>query len=273
MRCVCFCLAVLVFPSLLRPALGSWCGPKEYPLSTSKCCKKCSPGEEMRLRCTVQDETKCEPCEPGYYSQDFNEDSSCTLCTICDPDRGLQEVKECEKTSNTVCTCLSGFSPEPGKDKQSCKPCPPGQFSKGGNDMCQLWTNCTARGRKRLRAGSREEDAVCDNPPAVSPRLTATTTVRSTLAVAAATTRRALATRAKEEPPRPQSWGFVTIVLSCAAVVLVLGSSAFCLLKSKPRKQQQQRTLEVSCRRDRKNSYRIPIQEEQVDYKSSLVRN
>ncbi|NXT69108.1 TNR4 factor, partial [Chaetops frenatus] len=120
----------------------------------------CFLGERMRSRCTASADTVCSPCQDGYFSSQHHH-GFCRSCTICNTRKGSVEVKPCEKTSDRVCVCQAGFMPAGISLGSECSRCPEGTFSRGRNENCQPWTNCSIFGKSTLRAGTGTEDALC----------------------------------------------------------------------------------------------------------------
>nr|XP_056721592.1 tumor necrosis factor receptor superfamily member 4 [Euleptes europaea] len=273
--------SMFLLPLLALRSSGLSCGPEEYPLDQVKCCRYCAPGTEMRARCTANTDTLCEPCEEGSFNRIFTL-WACQSCAICDHTDGLQQVKKCESTSDADCMCLPGYQPSSSEpSKQRCDPCPHGHFSKGWNKPCTPWTNCTATGRAVFRAGSKEDDAVCDKDPSAPPmtefpagRSSRREMARATLVTKPASTSSTLvaSTALTTEGPGGgmKSPGYLLYILVAAALLLGLG--VIILLKVFRKTKEPGRFLE-QIYKDGKNSFRIPIQEEQIDTKSSLVRN
>ncbi|NWU29893.1 TNR4 factor, partial [Dyaphorophyia castanea] len=125
-----------------------------------KCCSDCAPGQRMRSRCTATADTVCIPCQDEYFSSEHHH-GFCRSCTVCNTRKGSVEVKKCEKTSDRVCMCQAGFMPAGIPLGSECSRCPEGTFSKGRNENCQPWTNCSSFGKSTLRAGTGTEDALC----------------------------------------------------------------------------------------------------------------
>ncbi|NXQ57787.1 TNR4 factor, partial [Anthoscopus minutus] len=132
-----------------------------------KCCSDCPPGQRMRRRCTAGADTACVPCQDEHFSPRYHH-GFCRSCTVCQARRGSLEVKPCERSSDRVCACRAGFQPT-GNSRgaagiplgSECSPCPEGTFSRGRNQDCQPWTNCSFFGKSTLRAGTGTEDALC----------------------------------------------------------------------------------------------------------------
>ncbi|XP_056617595.1 tumor necrosis factor receptor superfamily member 5 isoform X2 [Triplophysa dalaica] len=75
----------------------------------NRCCKKCRPGESMKQRCSGQSETKCNPCNNGYYNDNYNNDYLvCKNCKGCYKEH-MKVERNCTLTSDAVCTCEDGF--------------------------------------------------------------------------------------------------------------------------------------------------------------------
>ncbi|XP_042334547.1 tumor necrosis factor receptor superfamily member 4-like [Sceloporus undulatus] len=164
-----------------------------------------------------------------------------------------------------------------------CDPCPDGYFSKGGADKCRHWRNCTAEGKRTLRPGKQDEDAICDDQSSV-PKGSTTISLPSSPVqetVAPPTKPRPmeanLTTHLKEPRPGTSDPRFVAAFVIGALLLVAGGASALLLFlwKSKKKHQQLERPEVPSGlpHEDERSSFRIPIQEEQTDSKSSLVQN
>ncbi|XP_048375273.1 tumor necrosis factor receptor superfamily member 4 [Sphaerodactylus townsendi] len=265
----------LLFSLVLRSS-GLSCGPQEYPLDGLKCCHLCAPGTTMQARCTRNTDTICRPCDEGSYNPTFTT-WDCKSCTICDPANGLQWVKKCERTSDTVCVCLPGHEPATsGFGEKRCNPCPKGHFSKGGEKACTPWTNCTATGRTVFRAGSREEDAICNNAPTLTTKLPIKSSSKREMGQATSVTKpNSTSSTSIPLPTEGPSGGVQNseyLLYILVATALLLASGVIILLKIFGKTKEPGRFAE-QIYKDGKNSFRIPIQEEQIDTKASLVRN
>ncbi|XP_044301383.1 tumor necrosis factor receptor superfamily member 4 isoform X3 [Varanus komodoensis] len=236
-------------------------------------------GEQLLLRCDSSTDTQCEPCDERYYNDEYTY-SDCKKCATCDKERGLHELEPCKKTSNTVCACLPGHSPAKdtlGESERRCDPCPSGYFSRGGKERCRPWTNCTAYGQKTLRAGKRDEDAICSEPPTRVPRQTAIVVPSSlrqgpgTATTTSSSTLTTSATQPGRDRPKEQRDGLLIIFLTSAGLLLVVGLVIFLLFRQKAKKKDSAVFTNVP-HEDGRNSYRFPVQEEQKDCKSSLAR-
>ncbi|KAL8198400.1 UNVERIFIED_CONTAM: hypothetical protein K2H54_009286 [Gekko kuhli] len=239
----------------------------------------------MRSRCTKHAETVCRPCEKEWYNPVFTT-WECKPCAICEPANGLREVKECGHTSDAVCVCLPGYQPAASEpDEKRCDRCPMGHFSKGGDMACTPWTNCTATGRNTFRVGTREDDAVCGNAPTV-PRMTElpakrfsrTGTVRATsvskpTSKPTSTSSTSTASSTEDLPGGVKKSAYLSYILIAAALLLVLGGIILLKVCWRTKKYKEPGRFVEQMQKDGKNSFRIPIQEEQIDAKSSLVQN
>lgn len=77
------------------------CPNNKYWISdTLRCkeCTKCNPGEEVTSRCKTNEDTKCEKCSEGTYS----ENSTCLPCSHCQ--KGEVVISECTVSKDTVCS-------------------------------------------------------------------------------------------------------------------------------------------------------------------------
>ncbi|XP_074970091.1 tumor necrosis factor receptor superfamily member 4 isoform X2 [Phalacrocorax aristotelis] len=261
--------------------LGLKCKERQYPFG-EKCCKDCAPGERMRNRCTATTDTVCLPCQNGYFSNEYHH-SFCKSCTICDTRKGSVEVKKCEKTSDRICMCVAGYMPDVRHTLGSvCSPCPEGSYSIGQNENCRPWTNCSILGKNTLRQGTKVADAVCSNHVTQS-----ATSQSATPALNLSTTdHKNNTSTAVFSPSRPSvipficpdmnspsetNWGSLSLILICLILLMVSGMSIFLLIIQAAKKETK--------RKPRRNIHqgericRIPVQEEQIDSNSSLIKN
>ncbi|XP_027764813.1 tumor necrosis factor receptor superfamily member 4 [Empidonax traillii] len=293
--------AVFLLLVVLLAAVGrSWgleCGEHQYPFR-DKCCSDCAPGERMRNRCTATADTECSPCQDEYFSSKYHH-SFCSSCTVCNTKRGSVEVKRCEKTSDRVCVCRAGFMPAGLPLGSVCSPCPEGTFSLGRNEKCQPWTNCSSLGKSTLRAGTEAQDAVCGSPGPLPERslyvtqvcherpqkeVPGTASPAWSLLTTSHMDNSSTATistppQAGEGPsicpdpsdPTDTNWGSLSLLLLCLILLVVSGISILLLIIQAARKENKGRPRGSNNQKDR--SCRIPIQEEQVDSNSSLIKN
>ncbi|XP_067329109.1 tumor necrosis factor receptor superfamily member 4 [Anolis sagrei] len=268
-------LRLLGFAWLIPIAWGLQCLEDEYPFESRKCCRKCPPGSGLEKRCTASTDTSCKPCEEGSYN-DVHTYSRCKRCTFCEKERGLQEVKPCDNKSNAHCTCLPGYEEEVGSEEKRCDPCSDGYFSKGGTDKCQPWRNCTAEGKKTLRFGRREEDAICEDHSSTPERSTTISlSFRPVPEKFRPTTRSIpviLTTHLKDHRTIGSDPAFVSFFVVGVVLLLAAGGAILWLFCRKARRRHQElEGLFGPLHESKKSSYRIPIQEEQTDRKSRLV--
>eukprot|EP00076_Gallus_gallus_P004955 NP_001341653.1 tumor necrosis factor receptor superfamily member 4 precursor [Gallus gallus] len=271
----------LLLVVILTHCLGSKCKEHEYSFGT-KCCKDCAPGERMRSRCTAKADTVCAPCQDNYFSTEYNH-NFCKSCTVCDTKKGSVEVKKCEKTSDRICKCIPGYMPDTRYTLGSvCLLCPEGFYSTGGNESCRPWTNCSAIGKKTLQAGTRSDNAVCsDNVTQPATSESATPTLHLSTNYYRNNTSTAVPSPSKPSvnpfvvspdasSPTGTNWGSLSLILICLILLVVSGISIFMLIIQAAKRENKRRP----CRNDHpKRSFRIPIQEEQVDSNSSLIKN
>ncbi|NXI82666.1 TNR4 factor, partial [Rhipidura dahli] len=121
-------------------------------------------GERMRSRCTAAADTVCSPCQEEYFSSQHHH-GFCRSCTVCNaigfcqvrPKPPKQELSfSCSLSPNPAFLSLFFFLFFP-----ECSRCPEGTFSRGRNENCQPWTNCSRFGKSTIRAGTGTEDALC----------------------------------------------------------------------------------------------------------------
>ncbi|XP_010122368.1 PREDICTED: tumor necrosis factor receptor superfamily member 4 [Chlamydotis macqueenii] len=235
----------------------------------------------MRSRCTATTDTVCAPCQDEYFSTEHNH-SFCKSCTICNSRKGSMEVKKCEKTSDRVCVCVAGYMPDVRYALGSvCLPCPEGFYSVGRNENCQPWTNCTVLGKKTLREGTKTDDAVCSNhitQPATSqsatPALNHSTTDhknnKSTTAFSPSRPSVVPFICPDTNSPTETNWGSLSLILICLILLMVSGMSIVLLIIQAAKKETKRRPCRNSHQR---GSVGLPIQEVQIDSKSSLIKN
>ncbi|XP_069730855.1 tumor necrosis factor receptor superfamily member 4 [Phaenicophaeus curvirostris] len=259
-------------------SLGLKCKEHEYRYG-EKCCKYCAPGERMRNRCTATTDTVCAPCQDEYFSSEHNH-SFCKSCTICNTWKGSREVKKCEKTSDRICSCVPGYMPDEGYTLGSvCSPCPEGFYSMGGNENCQPWTNCSILGKTTLQPGTKTSDAVCSNhiaqpatPQSPTPALNLSTADHKNNT----STPLFLPSRPSVVPslcldknsPTETNWGSLSLILICLILLMVSGMSILLLIIQAAKKGTKRKNNNQGER-----SFRIPVQEEQIDSNSSLIKN
>ncbi|XP_019367364.1 PREDICTED: tumor necrosis factor receptor superfamily member 4 [Gavialis gangeticus] len=288
------CTAGLPFLLLsLIPCPALTCTSHEYSLRGIKCCKMCGPGEEIQYRCTETTETVCKPCQDGYYKTEYSE-GDCKTCKICNIKKGTTEVKKCDQTSDRVCMCTKGFEPSrfmaDGTAPSACSACSAGSFSKGENSKCHPWTNCTASGRTILREGSDKEDVICGDQkkqattiqsPVSTSHTSVTTHKNSTLLTALMTPR---PKNTLSIPPihwgdqptvstEPTNWGPLSLILICLTLLMVSGMSILLLIIQATGKGRKKKLQPAENDQRKGRSCRIPIQEEQIDSNSSLIKN
>ncbi|XP_005427760.3 tumor necrosis factor receptor superfamily member 4 [Geospiza fortis] len=285
---LCWLLAVPIPGSL-----GLECQQHQYSFR-DKCCSDCAPGERMRSRCTASADTVCSPCQDGYFSSQHHH-GFCKSCTICNTRKGSVEVKPCEKTSDRACACQAGFQPARGVPVgRECSRCPEGTFSRGGNKNCQPWTNCSSLGKSTLRAGTGTEDAQCSSPGSASspgPHASPTefperrdpfptefpedadsfpTEFPENSSRASSPREIPVVCRDPGVPTEP-GWGSLSLLLLCLLLLMVSGISILLLIIQAA--QKKNRNGPGRSTQHKEKSCRIPIQEEQIDSNSSLIKN
>ncbi|GAB0198820.1 tumor necrosis factor receptor superfamily member 4 [Grus japonensis] len=197
--------------------------------------------------------------------------------------KGSMEVKKCEKTSDRICMCLPGYMPDARYTLGSvCSPCPEGSYSIGQNENCQPWTNCSLLGKNTLRQGTKTDDAVCSNhvtQPATSRNATPALYLSTTDNENNVSTAMLSPSRPSVIPficpdtnsPTETNWGSLSLILICLILLMVSGMSILLLIIQAAKKE----TKKKPCRNNQQEgrSFRIPIQEEQIDSNSSLIKN
>ncbi|XP_014114642.1 PREDICTED: tumor necrosis factor receptor superfamily member 4 [Pseudopodoces humilis] len=278
---LCWLLAVPIPGSLSLE-----CREHQYRFH-DKCCSDCPPGQRMRRRCTAWADTECSPCQDGYFSSQHHH-GFCRSCTVCQTWRGSEEVKPCERSSDRRCQCRAGFAPSGNAEGSECSRCPEGTFSRGGNENCQPWTNCSFFGKSTLRAGSATEDALCSSP-GLDPIPTGFLENRDPVPTAFPENRDSVPTAFPESSsntsgpreipavcqnpgsPAEPGWGSLSLFLLCLVLLTVSGISILLLLIQAARKKTRNgpgRSIQ-----HKEGSCRIPVQEEHLDPNSSLTKN
>ncbi|XP_027710998.1 tumor necrosis factor receptor superfamily member 4 isoform X1 [Vombatus ursinus] len=255
----------------LRPASLHQCGKYSYSVA-GKCCQYCKPGFEMASRCTDKEDTQCKPCAKRLFNEGFSNDF-CQPCTQCNVGSGSQVLKNCTASSDTMCQCTPGTQPvETFKWGVECSRCPPGHFSLGENTMCKLWTNCTAIGKRTLRAGSPRADADCEDartpgPPRSPPTSAWTTTTSSSSTVHLRVTTQSLGVLSTLQSLPDKPWSPFAVIFLVLLLLLVFGlvMLVFGIYLSKRDKRQ----LPAIWKPPGTHSFRMPIQEE---HQSSLAK-
>ncbi|XP_061306214.1 tumor necrosis factor receptor superfamily member 4 isoform X2 [Pezoporus flaviventris] len=239
-------------------------------------------GEEMSYRCTSTTDTVCVPCKDEYFSSKHNLEF-CHVCTVCNTRKGSVEVKKCEKTSDRICKCVAGYMPDArSKLRHECLPCPEGSYSIGGYEKCQPWTNCSLLGKRTLRPGTKTDDAVCSSqiPQATAsqsttPALNLSTThhKNNTSTAAFSPSRPSLIPSIclDTNSPMATNWGSVSLIFICLILLMVSGMSILLLIIQAAKKETKRRPHRNN--HNEENSCRLPIQEEQIDFNSSLIKN
>ncbi|XP_015192376.1 tumor necrosis factor receptor superfamily member 4 isoform X2 [Lepisosteus oculatus] len=131
----------------------------------------CQPGEKRSY-----EQDGCVPCQDDRYQPKPNHSKTCLKCSVCNKNKGSEEVSPCTRTRNAICKCLPGFASRDSNNEtctcqkgyemdakeKSCVPCKDGFYSTDG-EKCIKWTEC---GTKQVRVeGSREADVVCGDDP------------------------------------------------------------------------------------------------------------
>ncbi|XP_005143698.1 tumor necrosis factor receptor superfamily member 4 isoform X3 [Melopsittacus undulatus] len=232
----------------------------------------------MSQRCTTRADTVCVPCRDEYFSSEHNLEF-CHVCTICNTRKGSVEVKKCEKTSDRICKCLPGYMPDTSNTlRHECLPCPEGSYSIGGYEKCQPWTNCSLLGKKTLRPGTKTDDAVCSSQviqatasQSTTPVLNLSTThhKNNTSTAVFSPSRPSLIPSicSDTNSPMETNWGSVSLILICLMLLMVSGTAILLLIIQAAKKRRPYRN------NHKENSVRLPIQEEQIDFNSSLIKN
>lgn len=98
------------------------CEGRIYHHGGETCCL-CPTGYRVLSDCTVSNDTKCERCEPGSYTDHPNNDHSCQPCKVCNHNANMEEKEKCSPYSNTVCRCKKNHYCDKGEQCRACTPC------------------------------------------------------------------------------------------------------------------------------------------------------
>uniref|UniRef100_G1P6Z2 TNF receptor superfamily member 4 n=1 Tax=Myotis lucifugus TaxID=59463 RepID=G1P6Z2_MYOLU len=260
--------SALLLLGLALGAAAKLCPGNTYPRG-SKCCHECPPGEQPASRCTNTDGTRCGKCETRSLQRGHQ--LRVKPCTQCNQRSGSETKRACTTTNDTLCSCRPGTQPHGGfKRGVDCAPCPPRHFSRGNNEACKPWTNCTAEGKHTLQAASSSSDAVCEDRtlPATQPGQTRGPSARPS--TTQPSTRWTLTSQPPTSPPtEPPRGPELTAVLGLALGLGLLAPVAAALV------------LLLNCTVWRPpaapkppggHGFRKPIQEEQSDAHSTLAK-
>ncbi|XP_047453835.1 tumor necrosis factor receptor superfamily member 11B-like isoform X2 [Mugil cephalus] len=144
-------------------------------------CNKCPPGTHMVAHCTATSPTRCSPCGPDRFTEQWNYLPMCLYCSnLCSENQEVE--KECSPTSDRVCRCKEGFYASddfcfphsecgPGQgvltkgtlqNDTVCEHCPDGYFSNSSStsDLCVKHLECSST-QLVLLHGSAYHDTVC----------------------------------------------------------------------------------------------------------------
>ncbi|KAL4630019.1 tumor necrosis factor receptor superfamily member 11B-like, partial [Arapaima gigas] len=146
-------------------------------------CEQCPPGTVVRRHCSLRRPTVCAPCPVGTFAEQWHWGETCQHCTVVCKERQLVR-RECNGTHDQLCECAPGYYLEvefcirhtvcpPGmgaailgtpERNTVCEKCPKGYFSSVASttEPCTLHRNCSALGKRTLRAGTATHDAMCE---------------------------------------------------------------------------------------------------------------
>ncbi|XP_040181731.1 tumor necrosis factor receptor superfamily member 9-like [Rana temporaria] len=259
---------------------------KSFAIGEDICCNYCGAGEEITKVCTRYNSTStCSKCPKGQFNP-ANYRSKCMSCKICGT--GSIEEKPCTKSSNAVCICPEGSSPnnvrntactcDRGKEivNKKCQPCANGHFSSEENSKCRPWTNCSALGLTVLVPGSATNNVQCSKQksttvwvlptsvtvipphtqrmPGDAETSTAESSITSTKHSTISNTMGAL------------NWDTVTLILITVTLLMAMaGILLAVIIQTKKRKVNRGFIRSKKCK--------VPVQEESTDSESSLTKN
>ncbi|XP_072334752.1 tumor necrosis factor receptor superfamily member 3-like [Scyliorhinus torazame] len=185
----------VIVPSISNDPVSKGCSAPntDYEKSTERCCSKCPPGTFKVKSCSNDQDTQCELCRPGSYTEVWNFISGCLSCRgLCKAELGLIQLQECTATTKRKCVCGPGTYCKSKVDESdttcshcvqhsSCPPgqgvrisgnynantvcttCPAGAFSNvsSATQRCQTHTDCLALRKLTARPGNASADAEC----------------------------------------------------------------------------------------------------------------
>ncbi|KAG7469347.1 hypothetical protein MATL_G00128020 [Megalops atlanticus] len=161
------------------------CNAGEF-LHENSCCKGCPKGQYVISPCQKSQETKCQGCSHGHFTDEVNFLRQCLPCTICHSSSHMVSAGECSAVHDRPCKCQEGFYCTGSKCEfcQSVKKCDPGFGVRtlptartdttciecvgatynnvtDSKTSCLKHTDCTALGMDVKSQGTKYEDAVC----------------------------------------------------------------------------------------------------------------
>uniref|UniRef100_UPI00398F68E9 uncharacterized protein isoform X1 n=2 Tax=Pristiophorus japonicus TaxID=55135 RepID=UPI00398F68E9 len=98
------CILLMIFNLRLVRS----CGQGEYSFQ-ELCCPMCQAGARVLKHCTSELSTTCTPCARGAYTNHPNGLDKCLKCKYCDPELGLDMVRECTETQDALCDCKAEY--------------------------------------------------------------------------------------------------------------------------------------------------------------------
>lgn len=69
-------------------------------------CSSCGPGQGAARPCGPLENTVCQPCGPGTYSEERSSSKPCQPCSKCQENE--VEIRACQPNSNTLCMGKDG---------------------------------------------------------------------------------------------------------------------------------------------------------------------
>ncbi|XP_077382171.1 tumor necrosis factor receptor superfamily member 5 [Festucalex cinctus] len=119
---------------LYSSVLSLQCENSQYawPVNApQRCCDKCPPGEHMIRRSQTTCEIECGRCTGERYTDSYNVEMSCDVCTTCDKPN-MEYESPCRISQNAVCRCHVGYE----CTDEACTQClhVPGTVKSGTTD-------------------------------------------------------------------------------------------------------------------------------------------
>ncbi|XP_069740969.1 transcriptional repressor CTCF-like isoform X2 [Narcine bancroftii] len=167
-------------------AFSSSCDNKTQYLKAGQCCFKCGPGSYLVKECEGTQYSACQPCNSGFYQEEWNTEAHCKKHSPCAPGE-FDVIKPGDSVSDVVCLCNEGkhcvnrdcevcrnddVCPPgsgvriPGDRRYNgtvCEECKEGFYSNVSSsvELCRKWASCASLGLIEAQPGTSRTDVVC----------------------------------------------------------------------------------------------------------------
>ncbi|XP_039618422.1 tumor necrosis factor receptor superfamily member 1B-like [Polypterus senegalus] len=105
------CLMVLLYFNASSEICNVSSSEKSYfDKSLRRCCSQCPPGTKVSKVCTATQDTQCEECPLGHFTDIWHTSLDCERCNNhCDEKYNLIEVQPCRNQTQRKCDCKPGY--------------------------------------------------------------------------------------------------------------------------------------------------------------------